>query len=83
MFITEKNLYRDLLIYETGSTFMRFLIYVKHKILKSEKGECKVPDSVIDSISRLVLPDIQVFFETEEGLKAYEEWKADKQKSKV
>ena len=46
-------------------------------------GECKVPDSVIDSISRLVLPDIQAFFETEEGLKAYEEWKANKKKTKA
>ena len=48
-----------------------------------ERGECNVPDSVIDSISRLVLPDIQAFFETEEGLKAYEEWKEKTLKTKI
>ena len=79
----KKRLYRDLFIYETGNTFIKFLIYLKHKILGNDMGECKVPDSVIDSLSRLFLPDIQAFFETEEGLKAYEEWKSDKQKTKA
>ncbi len=77
----QKRLYRNLFIYETGNTFIKFLIYLKYKVLGNDIGECKVPDSVIDSISRLVLPDIQAFFETEEGLKAYEEWKAKKQKA--
>ena len=64
-----------------GGSGIRFLIYLKHKILGNDMGECKVPDSVIDSFSRLFLPDIQAFFETEEGLKAYEEWKAEKPKA--
>lgn len=79
----KKNLFKKLFIYEKGNTFIRFLIYLKHKILGNDMGECKVPDSVIDSFSRLFLPDIQAFFETEEGLKAYEEWKSDKQKTKA
>jgi len=79
----KKNLFKNLFIYEKGNTFIRFLIYLKHKILGNDMGECKVPDSVIDSFSRLFLPDIQAFFETEEGLKAYEEWKSDKQKNKA
>lgn len=74
----KKRLYRNLFIYEKGNTFTKILIYLKYKVLGNDIGECKVPDSVIDSISRLVLPDIQAFFETEEGLKAYEEWKAKK-----
>ena len=79
----KKNLFKDLFIYEKGNTFIKFLIYLKHKILGNDMGECKVPDGVIDSLSRLFLPDIQAFFETEEGLKAYEEWKSDKQKNKA
>lgn len=79
----KKNLFENLFIYEKRNTFIQILIYLKYKILGNDMGECKVPDSVIDSFSRLFLPDIQAFFETEEGLKAYEEWKADKQKSKV
>lgn len=79
----KKNLFKDLFIYEKRNTFIQILIYLKYKILGNDMGECKVPDSVIDSFSRLFLPDIQAFFETEEGLKSYEEWKADKQKSKA
>ena len=77
----KKNLFKNLFIYEKGNTFIRFLLYLKYKILGNDMGECKVPDSVIDSFSRLFLPDIQAFFETEEGLKAYEEWKAEKPKA--
>ena len=79
----KKNLFENLFIYEKRNTFIQILIYMKYKILGNDMGECKVPDSVIDSFSRLFLPDIQEFFETEEGLKAYEEWKADKQKPKA
>lgn len=74
---------KNLFIYEKRNTFIQFLIYLKYKILGNDMGECKVPDSIIDSFSRLFLPDIQAFFETEEGLKLYEEWKANKQKTKV
>ena len=77
----KKNLFKNLFIYEKGTTFIRFLIYLKYKILGNDMGECKVPDSVIDSFSRLFLPDIQAFFETEEGLKAYEEWNVEKPKA--
>ena len=79
----KKNLFENLFIYEKRNTFIQILIYLKYKILGNDMGECKVPDSVIDSFSRLFLPDIQAFFETEEGLKAYEEWKSDKQKTKA
>ena len=74
---------KNLFIYEKRNAFIQILIYLKYKILGNDMGECKVPDSVIDSFSRLFLPDIQAFFETEEGLKAYEEWKSDKQKNKA
>lgn len=72
---------KNLFIYEKRNTFIQILIYLKYKILGNDMGECKVPDSVIDSFSRLFLPDIQAFFETEEGLKAYEEWRAEKPKA--
>ena len=77
----KKNLFKKLFIYVTENTLIKFLIYLKYEVLGDDKGECKVPDSVIDSFSRLFLPDIQAFFESEEGLKAYEEWKAEKPKA--
>lgn len=35
-----------------------------------------IPDYVFESLARCALPIIQAYYETEEGRKAYEEWKA-------
>lgn len=34
----------------------------------------KIPQYEIDAIAKLVLPQIQKFFETEKGKKEFEEW---------
>ena len=34
------------------------------------------PDYVFESLARCALPIIQAYYDTEEGRKAYEEWKA-------
>ena len=36
----------------------------------------KIPQYEIDTIAKLVLPQIQKFFETEKGKKEFEEWKS-------
>lgn len=36
----------------------------------------KIPQYEIESIAKLVLPQIQKFFETENGKKEFEEWKS-------
>ena len=33
-----------------------------------------IPDYVIESIARSLLPVIQAYYETEEGQKSFEEW---------
>jgi hypothetical protein len=38
----------------------------------------KVPDHVIESLARSLLPTIQNFYKTEEGQKAFKEWIAQK-----
>ncbi len=38
----------------------------------------KVPDHVIESLARSLLPTIQSFYKTEEGQKAFKEWIAQK-----
>lgn len=46
---------------------------------KKEQNACPVdgiPDYVFESLARCALPIIQAYYETEEGRKAYEEWKA-------
>ena len=37
--------------------------------------ECGIPEHVLESIARMVLPDIIAFFETEEGQKEFEAWR--------
>ena len=55
-------------------------IYIK-SLLLNKKGTCNVPYDVIESLAATFLPDIQAFFESEEGKKEFDEWK-DQQKLK-
>lgn len=41
-----------------------------------------IPDDLLESLARCFLPDIIAFYETEEGQKYFEEWKAQK-KTKI
>ncbi len=42
---------------------------------KRDYGKMKsVPDSVIESMARCLLPKIQAFYESDEGKKMFEEW---------
>ncbi|MEE0875586.1 MAG: hypothetical protein UIH27_19355 [Ruminococcus sp.] len=41
----------------------------------------KIPTQEIESIAKSFLPEILVFFETEEGKKEFEEWKHQREKS--
>ncbi|MBR6040315.1 MAG: hypothetical protein IKP38_07545 [Clostridia bacterium] len=46
---------------------------------KNEQTTCPadgIPDYVFESLAHCALPIIQAYYETEEGRKAYEEWKA-------
>lgn len=36
----------------------------------------KIPEHEIESIAKLILPQIQKFFESEEGRKEFDKWKA-------
>ena len=50
---------------------------------RKRKNNTGIPDFEIDSLARALLPAIQRFFETEEGKREFEEWKAERQKSKL
>ena len=41
--------------------------------------ECGIPEHVLESIARMVLPDIIAFFETEEGQKEFEAWRQEQE----
>ena len=51
---------------------------------ETQRSECSVetiPDYVFESLARCALPIIQAYYESEEGRKAYEEWKAMREQS--
>ena len=42
----------------------------------------EIPQHAIDALARCLLPEIQKFFETEEGKKEFEEWKQKQAKKR-
>jgi len=40
-----------------------------------------IPKHEIDALARILLPEIQKFFESEEGKREFEEWKAKQSKT--
>ena len=50
---------------------------------RKRKNNTGIPDLEIDSLARALLPAIQRFFETEEGKREFEEWKAERQRLKL
>lgn len=40
-------------------------------------SKCNIPKHELEALARCFIPDIQAFFESEEGRREYEEWKAE------
>lgn len=45
------------------------------EVLGNERGELGVPKDKLEVLAETILPDIVAFFETEEGKRAFIEWK--------
>lgn len=50
---------------------------------RKKKNTTGIPDYEIDLLARALLPAIQSLFETEEGKREFEEWKAERQKRQL
>ena len=48
--------------------------------MKKPVNHSPYPDHVIETIARCLWPDIQAFYESEEGQKEFAEWKAEQEK---
>ena len=46
-------------------------------------NKCNIPKQELEILTRHFLPQIQSFFESEDGRKEYEEWKAEQAKLEV
>ena len=57
-------------------------------LLRNKTAEANIPDYVIQEMARCLLPDLIAFYESEEGMAAFNQWKAEqdtkkKEESKV
>ena len=50
---------------------------------RRRKNTTGIPDFEIDSLARALLPAIQKLFETEEGKREFETWKAERQQKQL
>ena len=50
---------------------------------RRRKNTTGIPDFEIDSLARALLPAIQNLFETEEGKREFEAWKAERQQKQL
>ena len=48
-----------------------------------KKGGWDIPDYEYENLARYFLPQIQAFFETDQGRKEFEEWKAEQAEIKA
>ena len=63
-------------------SFLKKLLIRLRFTWESTRAELALSDEIVESIVDLMLPDIISFFESEEGKKEFEEWKAEQAKKK-
>ena len=64
--------------YINAGWFKRFLMRLEF-VFRDTRGEGrapKIPEHIITEVARCLMPDILAFYESEEGKKIFEEWKA-------
>ena len=48
----------------------------KNKQAQSSEYDIELPQSIIDSFARFLVPELRKFYESDEGQKEFEEWKS-------
>ena len=71
--------WKDIQANEHGGFWARLRVRIKYTF-RERRAECDVPKYVLQAIVDDMLPDIRAFFESEEGKREFEEWKAQKNK---
>ena len=74
--------WEDIQAYEHGGFWARLRVELKYTF-REKRAECDVPKSVLQAIVDDMLPDIRAFFESEEGKREFEEWKAQRANNPV
>ena len=71
--------WKDIQAYENGGFWARLRVQIKF-IFRDRRAECDVPKHVLQAIVDDMMPDIRAFFESEEGRREFDEWKATRKK---
>jgi hypothetical protein len=66
--------------YERANVFRRIWLRMV-QTLRNRNGSVGIPIHVLESIVDTMLPDIVAFFETDEGKREFEEWKAERRRA--
>ena len=74
--------WKDIQTFENGGFWKRFFVTFKY-VLRDKRAECGVPKSVLQAIVDDMMPDIRAFFESEEGKREFEAWKAEREKKRL
>ena len=74
--------WNDIQAFEHGGFWARLRVRIKY-IFSDRSAVCDVPKHVLQAIVDDMLPDIRAFFESEEGKREFEEWKAERAKSET
>jgi hypothetical protein len=70
--------WKDIQAYQHGGFWARLRVKIKYTF-RDRSAECDVPKYVLQAIVDDMLPDIRAFFESEEGKREFEEWKAQRE----
>ena len=54
--------------------------YEERRYMAKKQPDTNIPQHEIEALARCLLPEIQKFFESPEGQKEFEEWKAQRAK---
>lgn len=74
--------WNDIQAYEHGGFWARLRVELKYTF-RERRAECDVPKHVLQAIVDDMMPDIRAFFESEEGKREFEEWKAQREKIQI
>ena len=66
--------------YERANVFRRIWLRMV-QTLRNRNGSVGIPMHVLESIVDTMLPDIVAFFETDEGKREFEAWKAERRRA--
>ena len=71
--------------YVNGSVLKRLWMRIQYTLMniKGEKHHSKIPDYVLQEIARCLLPDLIAFYESEEDIAAFNQWKAEQETKKM